>query len=153
MRRRRTTTHLEGARNVAILAIGVVFSPLTVPWYIWYHRRQKNHDLRLVDQCRDTPQPRGMGKGKRRRAIASRLPRRKTKTLAVPAPQPDCSLLKLPFELRELIWREYLGGRTIHLLDRTHRWCRSREPDMCDVPMHGSGGTNPMSLFLTCRQM
>jgi hypothetical protein len=145
--------NLETAFTRAVLIVGVAFSPVTVPWYIWYCRRQKRRDLKLVDQYRDTPPPRGMERGKRRRAIASKLPRRKTKTSAFPVPQPNCSILNLPFELRALIWEEYLGGGTIHLLDRAHRWCKSREPHLCDVPVHGNGGVNPMSLFLTCRQM
>ena len=85
--------------------------PVAVPLYFWRnHVKEKRHQI-LSGQRRSCPPPRGFNRGKRRRAMKGIL-RPKVKT----SPQTNCLMLsRLPYEVRQLIWRQCLGGDSIHL--------------------------------------
>ena len=102
---------------LALLA-GVVFvalSPVSVPLLLWSkHVDEKKRQI-LVGQRRPYPPPRGMYESRRRRAMTGAVFRRKPKTPTSLAPQTDCPLMNLPYEIRQLIWRACIGDGSIHL--------------------------------------
>ncbi len=76
-------------------------------------------------------------------------------------------LLRLPLELRQLIWQKCLGGMTFHVRSDQNGLfctiCRSPTPDLCPN-VRGHGGcreysehylpkSQVLSVLLTCRQV
>jgi hypothetical protein len=121
MRRKpgRSGPHIPAAVGIPLaLLAGVGFvalSPVAVPLLLWKkHVKEKKCQIR-EGQRRSCPPHRGIYKSKCRRAMTLEILRPKSKTPANPAPQPDCPLLNLPYEIRELIWRACLEGGCIHL--------------------------------------
>lgn len=82
-----------------------------------------------------------------------------------------CDFWKLPFEVREKIWKYAVGGNHVHVLKRRRRWgsvycpaqdpadpthrdfCTRREGDGCHVVSAWPVDMKPLALLVSCRQM
>jgi hypothetical protein len=113
---------------------------------------------------RQTAPPRQLKLGKRSHSISLSTAGKAEKTVF----QANSELLtKLPFELRQLIWKECLGGMTLHLKIANRR-LRSQcciedvQPDTCweffglqvkDKESKRLNKRQLLSILLTCRQV
>lgn len=130
--------------------LNVIFWPVT--------KLQKLHEKRI------SAAPRPLESRKRALSL-SRLSNPKGAREAIF--QADSTLLgKLPYEVRQMIWKECLGGMTLHLkIDRRHlrgQSCGHGVPDTCweffglyfsDIQMEKPENRQLLSLLLSCRQV
>lgn len=142
------------------IALGLVFVVAWPSYYLLHshqkHQRERNHVLRRPLG----PRPR-------------KFPRRR-RALSIPArnhSQEQCRLLaKLPFEVRQMIWKECLGDNQFHLRVNDGQLsaiiCSSVKPDGCYGPgvnkgCHVSGTRSPfdrnifngLTILRTCHAM